>query len=221
MMSKLEIKDLTDAALAKRLKRNAGKVRLILTAGAVGAVAAGAALHTVLRDLPWKDWVPTGLLVLGIVVMILAQFDRRSNPSLERVFRLQGERLQAIRWKALIFTSLCLAVVAGLAALSEPLGWRNVIGFLCLCTVTLMSVTGMNLPMPQRQALEDELTLYNRNGAIRAGFWAAFLVGGGLLCLAQAAPDLAARGAPVAIAVPLVVAALRFAWLERTSALDG
>lgn len=175
-----------------------------------------------------QEKVRQGLILTGLAGLFLfhaiIQFQRRPDEEAERTARANDDLLQRLRWRAVAFNAVLLGLIASVQtakALSGPPEPRDAFAafvLLAFCALNLVWLYSRQVPPLQRMALDDELTDFNRARAVSAGFWTFAIAGGGLLGVAWFAPTRLTGVLAIALAGPIVIAGLRFAWLERKAA---
>lgn len=146
--------------------------------------------------------------------------------------RARTEAFQAKRWIWLVMMSVFIAFMLLPLAIWEavrPDPTATTIDrlfeatlFLGPCALTLGMMTTAIYSREWGAVVDDELTDAHRSSAFGIGFVTLLAVGAAAYVTALLRPDLALAALPPVIAAPVVVAALRFALLERAAArADG
>lgn len=203
-----------------------GVVAMGLACGTTGYFFAKSRLSEAVQDMLAKG-LGLATLVALLSLYIALQFARGGDPQAERAARLNGDLLQRLRWKAVLFNAVILALIGGvntagaLTPVPEPPKLLPVVFLLAFCALNLAWLYGRHLPPGQRRILDDELTELNRARAVSSGFWIFIAMSAVLLGLAALHPPRIFAALPALVAGPIAVASIRFAWLERKAALDG
>ena len=156
----------------------------------------------------------------------------RPRTSYDRAaFRAKTEAFQAKRWLWLVMASAFIALFLVPLAVWEgvrPEPNETPIDrlfkatlFLGPCALTLGMMTTAIYSREWSAVVDDELTAAHRARAFGLGFVALLVVGAAAYVTALLQPAWALAALPPVIGAPMVVAALRFALLERAAAQGG
>jgi Ca2+/Na+ antiporter len=219
---------LSDEALMAEYARRRRKVVPLAVATLVVAVLVGMLAYGHIRPAQALLAVAFGLCA---VILVLIQLSRTTSAKSIRIARLNGERVNRIRSRALIFMAVILILLTAVVTAHSVskiyyggpggVGWSSATSLIFFCAWALVILFGRDLPPPLRTAVDDELTVLNRNRAIQSGFF-AFLVGTmALFVAAQISSRWALTGLPALLSLPLVVAIIRLVWLERSVGPDA
>jgi hypothetical protein len=223
----------TDPALQPGLRRNLWLWALVVAGSGLaggllfawlGPDRASAKGPTIAHAVALVGWAAMGLGFAWMRWRPRKAYDRAAA-------RARIEAFQAKRWVWLVAMSLFIALLLTPLAIWQavrpdaadtPIDRLFDAGlFLGPCALTLGMMTTAIYSREWGAVVDDELTAAHRSSAFGLGFVALLVAGATAYVTALLRPEWALAALPPVVGAPVVVAALRFALLERAAAQGG